>query len=240
MQSNLYVGLSGQLLMERRLNTIAANMANQSVAGYRSEEVSFHTILAKTDKYPVAYAGTGQSHILRASGIVTKTDNQLDIAVQGDGWLALQTPAGTVYTRDGRMRMLATGDLVSLDNHPVLDAGNTPILLDPEAGPVTIAKDGMITQNGRQIGAIGLFELSNNAKLSRYGNSGVIPDKSATPILDFTSNGIAQGFSEGSNVNPIMELSKLMTISRNFEQISTAMQNSENSLRDSIKTLGGA
>ncbi|ACB96379.1 flagellar basal-body rod protein FlgF [Beijerinckia indica] len=240
MQSNLYVSLSGQVMLERRLTTIATNIANQSVAGYRAEDVNFSTILSKTDKYPVAYAGTGRTHISREAGLLSKTDNPLDVAIQGDGWFAMQTPAGTVYTRDGRMHMQATGELVSVDNHPILDAGNTPLLVDPDAGPITIAKDGMITQNGRQIGAIGLFQLDDNAKLQHYHNSGVLSDRQGVAVLDFTANGIAQGYVESANVNPILELSKLITVSRSFEQISTAMENSESSLRDSIKTLGGA
>ena len=70
----------------------------------------------------------------------------------------------------------------------------------------------MINQGGQQIGAIGLFRIDPSAKFSRYENSGVIPDKPATPILDFDNNGIVQGHVEGSNVNPILEMAKLITI----------------------------
>jgi flagellar basal-body rod protein FlgF len=170
--------------------------------------------------------------------VPVKTDNPLDVAVQGKGWLGLQTPDGSVYTKDGRMRMEESGALVSVDGYPVLDAGNAAILLDPSAGPPTIAQDGMISQKGHQIGAIGIFRLDDPAKLKRYNNSGVMSDLPAVPELDFGNNGIAQGFIEGANVNPVLEMAKLIAVSRAFESISSATQGSESTLKDAIKTLG--
>ena len=77
----------------------------------------------------------GQAIISPApKGPLIETGNPLDVAVQGEGWLAIQTPGGTVYTRDGRMRMRLDGELESLAGHPILDAGGTPIILDPDRG----------------------------------------------------------------------------------------------------------
>jgi flagellar basal-body rod protein FlgF len=98
----------------------------------------------------------------------------------------------------------------------------------------------MISQKGRQIGAIGIFTLDEGAKLKRYNNSGVISDTPATPELDFANNGVAQGFIESSNVNLVLEMAKLIMVSRAFESISSATEGSETTLKDAIKTLGGA
>lgn len=238
MQSGLYVSLSGQVALDRRLTAIATNVANMNTVGYRATEISFHTVLSKTGEQPVAFASSGDATISRHSGGMDKTDNPLDVAVSGDAFLAVRTPAGTVYTRDGRMAIQADGSLQTLDGYPVLDAGNTPILLSADAGAPTISKDGMISQAGRQIGAIGLFRLDPKAKLTRYDNSGLISDLPATPVLDFDSNGVVQGFVENSNVNPVLEMAKLMTISRTFENSNSATQSSENSMKDALKTLG--
>ncbi|HUZ91685.1 MAG TPA: flagellar basal-body rod protein FlgF [Methylocella sp.] len=240
MQSGLYVTLSAQAALDRRLTTIATNIANQSTPGYRAEEVDFKTIVSRAGDTSVAYVSQGDTYISRQPGVPAKTDNPLDVAVHGDCWLALQTPAGTAYTRDGRMRMQLGGALQSVDGYPVLDAGNSPITLDPNGGPVTIAQDGMITQGGRQIGAIGLFALDNSAKLKRFDNSSVMSSKPATPVLDFTQNGIAQGYVEGANVNPLMEMEKLITLSRTFDDVTSAIVGSETSLKDAIKILGGS
>ncbi len=240
MQSGLYVTLSAQVALERRLTTLAANVANQSTPGYRAEEVDFKTLLSQAGDTPVAYVSPGDTYISRAPGAPVKTDNPLDVAVQGDCWLALKSKTGTiVYTRDGRMQLQPGGELQSVSGYPVLDAGNGPIAVDPLGGPLTIAQDGMITQGGRQIGAIGLFQLDKNAKLKRFDNSSIVADKPATPVLDFSNNGLTQGYVEGANVNPMLEMAKLVQISRTFESVSSAIESAESSLKDAIRILGG-
>jgi len=239
MQNQLYVSLSAQVALEKRLTTVATNVANLGTAGYRAEEVSFSALVSRAGDQSVAFASSGTNYINRQSGPVTRTDNPLDVAVSGDAWLAIQTPKGTVYTRDGRLKMQPSGALESIDGYPVLDAGNTPLLLDPDGGPPTIAKDGMITQGGQQLGAIGLFTIDPAAKLGRFENSGVTTDRPATPVLDFSGTGVEQGFVEGANVNPVMEMAKLMSLTRNYESVANAISSSESSLKDAIKTLGG-
>ncbi len=238
MQSNYYVTLSAQVALEQRLTTVANNLANMNTVGYRAGSVTFETFLSKKGDTPVAYASTGTPHIMRNSGGMVHTGNPLDVSIQGDAWLAVQTPTGTIYTRDGRMRMQQDGALQTLDGYPVLDAGNSPMLLDANGGTPSISQDGMITQSGRQIGALGLFTLDPTAKLTRHDNSGVVSDKPGTPVLDFNSTGVAQGFVENANINPVLETAKMMMITRDFENVSSAMSATEASHKDAIKTLG--
>lgn len=238
MQSGLYVALSGQIALQRRLETIANNVANGSTAGFRAEQVRFESVLSQVPLDPIAFASTGKSYLSRHPGELTRTDNPLDVAVEGDAWLAIQTPAGQVYTRDGRMRMTEAGDLQTLNGYPVLDVGGAPILLNPDAGPPDIARDGTITQNGQQIGALGLFRMNEQAVLTRFENSGVVPDQPAEPILDFVETGVVQGYIERSNVTPIAEMSRLIAVSRIFEAITSALNDSDSSLREAVRTLG--
>ena len=240
MQSSFYVGMSGQLAIEKRLQTIANNVANMNTAGFREEKVTFETVLSNTGDTPVAFATEGQTYLSRRSGDLTKTDNPLDVAVQGDAWLAVKTPSGVAYTHDGRLKIGPSGEVQSVNNFPVLDAGGSSMILDPSAGPPTIAADGMMTQGGRQVGAIGLFSIDPDAKLTRALNSGVIPDKAATPVLDFTNTGVVQGFVEGSNVNPIQEISKLIEIQHALDSVTQMSETSDSTLQDAIKTLGSS
>jgi flagellar basal-body rod protein FlgF len=237
-QSNYYVTLSAQVALEQRLTTVANNIANMNTVGYRASQVSFESFVSKKGDTPVAYSSAGQTYISRLTGSLTRTGNPLDVAVQGDGWLAIQTPSGTAYTRDGRLRMQPDGSLQTLDGYPVLDAGNSAMLLDSQGGDVTISGDGMITQSGRQVGAIGLFNIDPSAKLKRFENSAVIPDKPATPVLDFNNNGLAQGFVENSNINPVLEMAKMMRITRDFESVAASITSTEATHKDAIKTLG--
>lgn len=238
MQNQPYVALSAQISLERRLTSLAINVANMNTIGYRASGVSFHTLVSDTGDEPVAYATAGNDYISRTQGQIIKTDNPFDIAISGDGWIAIQTPAGTAYTRDGRMRMQPNGALQTVDGYAVLDAGGAPIQLNPDGDQPVIAKDGMIRQNGREIGAIGLFQIPSGANFERFDNSAVIPDNPATPVLDFDTNGVIQGHLEGSNVNPVLEMAKLMMIQRAFEEVANASQTSETSLKDAVKTLG--
>jgi flagellar basal-body rod protein FlgF len=240
MQNGLYVSLSAQVALERRLEMIANNVANMNTVGYRAEGVSFETEVAKAGDNRIAYVSGGSSFISRQTGASIKTGNPLDLAIQGSGWFAISTAEGTVYTRDGRMRLAETGALETLNGDAVLDAGGAPILLSTSAGPPTISGDGMITQDGKQVGAIGLFAIDDDAKLTRAENSAVIPDKPATPILDFTQNGVTQGFLEGSNVNPIQEMTKLIAVTREFDSVTQQVTQTEASVQEAIKTLGSS
>ncbi len=239
MQSGIYVALSGQIALQRRLETIADNVANASTAGFRAEQVRFETVLSQVPPDPTAFAATGIAYLSRRPGEVVRTDNPLDVAVDGDAWLALETPAGPVYTRDGRMRMSAVGELQALTGHAVLDAGGAPILLDPAAGPPDIARDGTITQNGRQIGALGLFRIEESAALTRHESSGVIPDRAPEPILDFIRAGVAQGYVERANVNPVLEMTRLIMVSRAFDSVTAAIHDADASLQEAMRALGG-
>jgi flagellar basal-body rod protein FlgF len=133
MQSGLYVSLSGQVALQRRLETIASNVANMNTVGYRADGVTFATELARAGDSQVAFASAGPDFISRENGPLSKTDNPLDVAVQGDGWFAIQTPNGVAYTRDGRMRISETGALQTVNGFQVLDAGGAPST--PTPGP---------------------------------------------------------------------------------------------------------
>ncbi len=240
MQAGLYVNLSGQIALDRRLSTIANNVANAGTVGYRAEELKFDTMLSMMSKNPTAFTTAGESFISERTGAMNKTGNPLDIAVQGKGWLAIQTPSGTAYTRDGRMQLLESGELQTLNGYPILDAGNAPIQLDTSAGPPKIARDGMITQNGRRVGAIGLFAVDTSGGYARMENSAIVPTSTPTPIVSFAADGILQGFVEESNVNPVSEMTNLIMVTRAFDGLQTSIEESESSLKKAIQILGGA
>jgi flagellar basal-body rod protein FlgF len=240
MQNGLYVSLSAQVALEKRLETIADNVANMNTVGFRGTGVSFETEMAKAGDARLGYVSNGSDFISRRLGGLIKTDNTLDFAVQGDGWFGIQTPQGVAYTRDGRTKIDESGMLRTLNGDPILDAGGAPILLDSGAGPLAVSADGMITQNGRQIGALGLFEIDPTANLKRAENSSVVPDKPATPVLDFTRDGVVQGAVEGSNVDPVREMTRLIEVTRAFDGVAAETSQAETSLQDAIKALGAS
>ena len=239
MQAGLYVSLSGQVALERRLATIANNIANVGTAGYRAEEIKFDTLYSKIASESTAYSSTGKSYVSDRAGGIEKTGNPLDVAIQGAGWLAIQTPSGTTYTKDGRMKILDTGELQTLNGNPILDSSNAPILIDPQGAAPQISHDGKITQNGRQIGTLGLFTIDVSKGYLRSENSSIIPATAAQPIEDFASIGIVQGFVEQSNVNAVAEMTNLINVTRAFDGLQNSIDESESSLKKAIQILGG-
>jgi len=234
------VALSAQVALDRRLTTIANNVANMNTPGFRAEEIRFEAMMSRTGGENVAFSSAGESYITRNHGSINHTGNPLDVAVDGDGWLGLSTPAGTVYTRDGRMHITESGELLSSAGYPVLDPGGSSIILSPNGGEVTIAADGTISQGGRQVSAIGIYLLPKEANLSRFENSGVVSDMPGEPAEDLTTNGVRQGYIEGANVNPVMEISKLVMLSRTFESAASAVKEGESTQQQAIRELGPA
>ncbi len=206
--------------------------------GYRAEEIKFSSIMAEQGAKDIKFASTGESYTSRRAGPITYTNSPYDVAVQGKGWFSVKTPDGVAYTRDGRFNVTADGMLVSVNNYPVLDQGGTAVMIQPNQGELKITADGTIIQGTNPVGTLGLFEIPLDAKLKRYDNSAVIPDKAATPVTDYNSNAIRQGYVEGSNVDPVMEMTRLIMVQRAFESAAQAISQQETSGTDSIRALG--
>jgi len=238
MQTPLYVALSSQIALQRRLDTIGSNIANASTIGYRADSVRFSSLVTSPRTGAVAFVSQGETTIDRRSGALQQTGDALDVAIEGDAWLALKTPAGVAFTRDGRLTMSATGQLVSSTGYPVLDAGKAPIQIDPNGGRPTIARDGMISQGGKRLAAIGVFRIPPEQALTRYSESAFLSAAEVEPVLDFRSINLVQGYLEQSNVNTTTEMMNLITVSRAFQGAATVIDDTERKLDDAIRTLG--
>src|SRR6187402_2157212 len=127
MQDVLYVALSSQIALERRLTTIADNVANMSTVGFRATEVKFEDIVSGLGQDSVSFTSPGDTYLSGKAGSLRETQSPFDFAVQGDAWFGIDTPAGTVMTRDGRFTMNDSGQLITHEGYAVLDAGGAPI-----------------------------------------------------------------------------------------------------------------
>ncbi|BCG93089.1 flagellar basal-body rod protein FlgF [Mesorhizobium sp. 131-2-1] len=238
MQDSLYVALSSQIALERRLDTIADNVANASTIGFRATGVKFEDVVSGTGPKSVSFASSGKTYLSTAHGSMTETGNPFDFAIQGDAWFAIETPGGTVMTRDGRFSMNENGELMSIEGYPVLDGGGAPIQLDPRNGPPKAGADGSLRQNDQLVGAIGLYTFDPGQNFVRYGNSGIVPARTPEPVTDRSDVGVAQGFLEESNVNPVLEMTRLIMVQRAFENTAALIRQTDTTTDDAIKTLG--
>lgn len=243
MQSGLYVSLSSQMALEKRLTTIADNMANVNTVGFRGTEVKFNEVLSKTENdinAKIAFVSQGNDYLSTKNGELQQTNNTLDFAVKGDAYFALDTPAGQVLTRDGRFTIQDTGALVSVRGFPVLDAGGAPIQLNRAGSPPVVGLDGKIMQDDKLVATMGLFQADISNGFVRYENSGINTSDQPQPVVDDDTVGVMQGYIEQSNVNGIYEMTQLIQVNRAFESVSSLMRDSESGLSEAIKILGGS
>lgn len=238
MQDSLYVSLSAQIALVRRLDTIADNVANANTVGFRATGIKFADVVTGNGQKAVSFTSPGNTYLSGAHGALKQTGNPFDFAIQGDAWFGIETPAGTVMTRDGRFSMNENGELKSVEGYSVLDAGGAPIQLDPRGGPPKAGADGSLRQGEQLVGAIGLFDFDPGPDFVRFGNSGVVPAREPQPITDRPDVGVAQGYVEESNVNPVLEMTRLIMVQRAFENVAAMVRQTAASSDDAIKTLG--
>ena len=240
MQTGLYVSLSSQIALDRRLTTLADNVANSTTVGFRATEVKFNQVVSDQKVADVAFVSQGNEFISTRSGGITETGGPLDFALKGEAWFQVDTPSGPTLTRDGRFTLTDLGELVTLNGYPVLDAGGGPIQIDVSNGPIQLSADGQLNQNGRPVAALGLFSADLSGGFVRAGNSGIIPSIAPEPVVDRVDAGVVQGYVEESNVNAIGEMTQLIQVTRAFESIASLMRDSEESMNEAVRTLGGS
>jgi flagellar basal-body rod protein FlgF/flagellar basal-body rod protein FlgG len=226
MDSGYYAACTALASRTQALDTIANNLANANTAGYRSQHNVFSSVLATANNSSGSplnnainnYGILGGTTLDLSQGAIQKTGNDLDVAIQGPGFLVAQTADGQMYTRDGSLQLSAKGQLITAAGDPVLgDQG--PIALSP--GSVTIAPDGTISSNGAIAGKLKLVQFPAGTQLTSAGETYyAAPPATAVPATDST---VQQGMLESSNVNPVAGMVELITAQRSAEMMQRAL-----------------
>jgi flagellar basal-body rod protein FlgF len=170
-------------------------------------------------------------------GGLNRTGAPLDLGVQGPGFFKVSTPQGERYTRDGRFRTDDAGRLVTQGGQPVLDEGGGEIALDPEKGQVSIAQDGTVSQNSQQIGKIGLIDFADLSGLEKTGDN-LYQNTSNLQPQPVEGSTIRQGMLEGSNVQPIREITRMIEVSRAYESVAKMMDSQADLAASAIQRMG--
>jgi flagellar basal-body rod protein FlgF len=237
-----YIGLSRQMTLRRELDIAANNIANADTTGFKVEQLLLGTEVggrARNDAIRpgasfVLDRGVGRDF---SQGSLQQTGRDLDFAIDGEGvFFKIQDGAAEAYTRDGAFTISPEGELVTKGGLPVLGDGG-PIVIDPAQGPITVADDGNISQNGVTIAQLGLARFDNLAVLSKEGD-GLYRNASNAAPIDAAGAQVRQGMLEGSNVNPLVEITQLIEISRAYERASKMIENVTELSRRSVERLG--
>jgi flagellar basal-body rod protein FlgF len=242
MDNALYVGLSRQMTLRRQLDIVANNIANANTTGFKTEDLMVATEQAKPAKTldgasPVKFVlDTGVARDF-TQGAMTKTGGDFDLAIEGKGFFHVQTAAGDRYTRDGRFTTNPEGQLVTQEGNPVLDDGGGPLLIDPALGPVSIGKDGIVSQGAVRVGRLGVVRPDDLASMAKDGDN--LYRNTANTTLQAASDArVHQGMLESSNVQPVVEITKLIEIQRAYEGVAKMMDNTSELSRTAVERLG--
>ena len=229
------------MTLRRELDIVANNIANADTAGFKVESLMVATEPrrpAKDQQLPHLARFVLDNGVARdfTQGSLSRTDNPLDVAVDGDAFFTVRTANGERYTRDGRFRPDPQGRLVTAGGDVVLGDGGAEIVLRPDEPPPTIAADGTVSQGELRIGRLALARFDSNAALSKEGDNlymadGVTPQ----PAPDVR---VHQGMVETSNAQPVLEIVKLIELSRSYERVSRIIDNAQDLSRRAVERLG--
>src|SRR5580658_1787468 len=227
MNSGLYGACAGLMARTQALDTIAANVANSSSAGFRGEENVFGTVLAEAgrhgrmsalNKATNSFSQMGDTQIDTTQGVIARTGNDLDLAIEGAGYFRVESATGTAYTRNGHFHVDANGRLVTDAGEPVLGDGGEIRLAK---GNVSISGDGTISCDGVISGKLSLATFAPGTKLINHGGS----QYSAPAGSELPASGasLQQSALEGSNVSPMEGVVQLITAQRAAESMRHAL-----------------
>lgn len=221
MQLGFYVSGTSGTNAEQQLDILSNDMANASTVGYRAEQTSFSTVLSQKvtegpGKLPAAFGDLGRQYVDMQEGGIRLTSNPLDISLHGNAFLQVQMPDGSVaYTRAGNLQRSVTGKLLTADGKAVLDSSGRAITLPP--GKPVIDRQGNIAVNNKQVAQLGLAAFSDPTKISKHEGTLLTTPASNVKPADPKTTSVMQGSLELSNVNPILAMTEMMRVLREYQ-----------------------
>lgn len=236
MENSIYLGLSRQMVLQTSMSVIANNIANMNTTGFRAQNSVFEQFVSdpRFADDPLTFVVDNRQYQSTDYGAFTQTGNPLNIALNGPGYIAVQLPGGeTGYTRDGDFTMRPDGTLVNASDDPILGQGG-PITIPADATEISIDENGIVSTQAGAVGQIQIVEFANSQTLEPRGNNSYITD---APTLLPDNTVVRQGFLEGSNVQPVLEMTRMIEILRDFQSTQRLLESEHERIRGLIQTL---
>jgi flagellar basal-body rod protein FlgF len=250
MENSLLVGLSRQVALSRELDVVANNVANMNTTGYKANRSMFEEYLgpmARENGFQgsdrrVSFVQDRATWFETTQGPIQQTGNPLDLAIDGNAYFVVQTTNGERYTRNGAFQINAQGQIVTTDGSQVMGE-NGPIQLQQTDRNISISPDGRVSVNE---GANGITEalrgklrmvnFDQPQRLRKDGNNNFLAPNGV--VANPTTNvRLLQGSLEKSNINGVLEMSRLIEITRAYTQLSNMLQQENDLRRTSIEKL---
>ncbi len=237
MDSTAYIAITRQDGLMRQMTAVAQNIANVSTNGYRREGVTFteHVVAMGQGVPSVSMAHAHARHIDTAQGPLRATGGTFDFAIEGPGYFQVQGVDGVELTRAGSFAPNAEGILVAADGAPLLDAGGAPVPVPAGAGDISLAADGTLSADGRPVAQITLVQPAAADTLTRRAGARFFTQGELTPVVEAS---LKQGFLEGSNVDPVTEIARMIEVQHAYEIGQGFADKEDERIRTVVQTLG--
>jgi flagellar basal-body rod protein FlgF len=235
------IATSRLVAQQRAMDVIAGNIANADTPGYKATRVLFSDWLARqegADTPPggstVAFTQDRATWREQAPGPIQRTGNPLDLAITAAGWFSVSTSRGIRLTRDGRFGLMPDGTVADAAGDALLDTTGNPIRIAPTDTNLTVAGDGSLSSENGQIAQIGIVQPNDPRQLAAEGGTLFRAD---TPTNRVAQPKIVEGAIEGSNVQPIAELARMIDTEREFQFVTQMVQAESDREKDAITKL---
>lgn len=237
------IGLSRQIALQRQMDVVANNMANINTTGFKAEDLLFEEFIMPVARdrdfqggdQPLSYVQDWATVHDLSGGAMVQTGSELDVALNGDGFFAIQTPAGERWSKSGAFQLNAGDTLVDTSGNPVLGQRG-PITFGPEETGILIGKDGAVSSSAGPKGTLRLVEFDNPQALTREGSNlyaGGTPNTA-------TDTRVMQGFIEKSNVSGVTAMAEMIRVQRAYESAASLASKQDDLRRSAIQRLGDA
>ncbi|MBC7156764.1 MAG: flagellar hook-basal body complex protein [Rhodobacteraceae bacterium] len=234
MDNSGYVTLTRQSGLMAEMQAVAHNIANLSTTGYRREGVIFSEFVAGTGEASLSMARAHGRSLSDLPGALARTGGSYDFAIDGPGFFLVETPGGPRLTRAGAFFPDPAGALVTADGHTLLDAGGAPVFVPADGGEITLGPDGTLAADGVPVAQVGLWQPADPAGLRH--EAGVLFDApdGVEPLVD---GRMVQGALEGSNVEPVTEVARMIAVQRAYELGQSLLDREDERIRNVIRTF---
>jgi flagellar basal-body rod protein FlgF len=241
MSNGIYTALSGAVAQNTALDVVANNVSNAQTTGYKAQRASFGEVLSSADGG--SFVGVTRTQTDDSAGAVVQTGNPLDVALDGEGYFAVETNTGPRYTRAGSFRVDSQGVLVTNEGNAVRGQTGGQILVPPEATDLTISANGMITGmtpgdvEPTEIGQLELVRIDSN-QLVREGASlfrakGAIDTDAPPPT-------VMSGHLEASNFDSVRGMVDLVRVSRTYDSLHRMIESYRQLDQRTAREVGGS
>lgn len=238
MENSLYVGLSRQAVLQRAMTTIANNVANMSSPGYRTQNPLFKEFISdpQGSKEPLSMVYDYGQYTTTAPGPQTVTGNTYDVALNGPGFIGITLPSGdTQYTRAGNFTINNIGEIVTANGYAVASAGGAAIAVPQGTREVKITATGDVIADGNTVGTLQVVEFENLQDLRPEGN-GLYSNQGNAPTPAVQTE-VRQGMIEGSNVNGVVEMTRMIEVSRDYQSTMRMVNNEDERQRNAVQRI---